>query len=80
MLSNVLKTKDFSPLELKIVENKYYAQDIGEIKATSIKGEKDAEPLKEINTAGKYDTGMPTEHREFTSIMLQVLYNLPIAY
>lgn len=58
--SNVLKTKDFSPLEPDIVENKYYAQGIGELKAISIKGEKDAETLKEINTSGNNITSSPT--------------------
>jgi hypothetical protein len=50
--SNVLKTKDFSPLEPKIVENKYYAQNIGEIKALSVKGEQDEETLVQINGTG----------------------------
>ncbi len=50
--SSVLKTKDFSPLEPDIVENKYYAQNIGEIKAISVKGESDAETLKQINGTG----------------------------
>ena len=51
--SNVLKTKDFSPLEPDIIENKYYAQNIGEIKAMSIKGESDVESLVQINGTGK---------------------------
>jgi len=51
--SNVLKTKDFSPLEPVIIENKYYAQNIGEIKAISIKGESDVESLVQINGTGK---------------------------
>jgi hypothetical protein len=42
--SNILKTKDFSPLEPKIVETKYYAQNIGEIKALNVKGEPEEEP------------------------------------
>ncbi len=50
--SNALKTKDFSPLEPDIVENKYYAQNIGEIKAISVKGESDAETLAQINSTG----------------------------
>ena len=54
--SNVLKTKDFSPLEPDIVENKYYAQNIGEIKAISVKGESDAETLKQINGTGNNNT------------------------
>ena len=52
----VLKTKDFSPLEPDIVENKYYAQNIGEIKAISVKGESDAETLKQINGTGNNNT------------------------
>ncbi|MEP6576078.1 MAG: hypothetical protein ABJB85_06605 [Nitrososphaerota archaeon] len=47
--SDVLKTKDFSPLEPDIVENKYYAQNIGEIKAMSVKGESEVETLTQIN-------------------------------
>jgi hypothetical protein len=47
--SNVLKTKDFSPLEPDIVENKYYAPNIGEVKAISVKGETDVESLVQIN-------------------------------
>ena len=50
--SNVLKTKDFSPLEPKIVENKYYAQNIGEIKALNVKGEPEEEILVQINGTG----------------------------
>ena len=53
----LLKTKDFSPLEPDIVENKYYAQNIGEIKAISVKGESDAETLKQINGTGNNNTG-----------------------
>jgi hypothetical protein len=50
--SNVLKTKDFSPLEPDIVENKYYAQNIGAIKALSVKGESEVESLVQINGTG----------------------------
>ena len=32
MCSNVLKTKEFSPLEPDVSENKYYAANVGEIK------------------------------------------------
>ena len=46
--SNVLKTKDFSPLEPDIVENKYYAPNIGQIKAISIKGESEVETLTQM--------------------------------
>jgi len=51
--SNVLKTKDFSTLEPDIVENKYYAQNIGEIKAMSVKGESEVQSLVEINGTSK---------------------------
>ena len=54
--SNVLKTKDFSPLEPDIVENKYYAQNIGQIKAISIKGESEVETLTQINGTGNNNT------------------------
>jgi hypothetical protein len=53
IFSNVLKTKDFSPLEPDIVENKYYAQNIGEIKAMNVKGESEVESLVQINGIGK---------------------------
>ncbi len=51
--SNVLKTKDFSALEPDIVENKYYAQNIGEIKAMSVKGESEVQSLVQINGTDK---------------------------
>lgn len=51
--SNVLKTKDFSPLEPDIVENKYYAPNIGLVKALSIKGESEVESLVQINDTNK---------------------------
>lgn len=47
--SNVIKTKDFSTLERDIVENKYYAQDIGEIEAMSVKGQPEVRSLVQIN-------------------------------
>jgi hypothetical protein len=50
--SNVLKTKDFSPLEPDIVENKYYAQHVGQVKAISVKGESEVETLVQINGTG----------------------------
>ena len=50
--SNVLKTKDFSPLEPDIVENKYYAQHLGQIKAINVKGESEVETLVQINGTG----------------------------
>jgi hypothetical protein len=51
--SNVLKTKDFSPLEPDIVENKYYAQHLGQVKAISVKGESEVETLVQINGTGQ---------------------------
>ena len=51
----MLKTKDFSPLEPKIVENKYYAQNIGEIKALNVKGEQEEETLIQINGKLSYN-------------------------
>ena len=50
--SNVLKTKDFSPLEPDIVENKYYVQNVGEIKAIKVKGGSEEETLVQINGTG----------------------------
>jgi hypothetical protein len=50
--SNVLKTKDFSPLEPDIVENKYYAQHLGQVKAINVKGESEVETLVQINGTG----------------------------
>ena len=47
--SNVIKTRDTTPLEPDIVENKYYAPDIGEVKAISVKGESDESALVQIN-------------------------------
>ena len=51
--SNVLKTKDFTPLEPDIVENKYYAQNIGEVKGIGVKGGSDVESLVQINATSK---------------------------
>ena len=46
--SNVLKTKDFSPLEPSIVENKFYAQNTGDIREVSVQGESDESNLVQI--------------------------------
>lgn len=54
--ANVLKTKDFSLLEPDLVENKYYAENIGEIKAISVRGESEVETLLQINGTGNNDT------------------------
>jgi hypothetical protein len=50
--SGVLKTKDFSPLEPKVVENKYYAQNIGDIKELLVKGGSEEMTLVQINGTG----------------------------
>lgn len=46
--SNVLKTEDFNPFEPDILENKFYAQGIGYIKAEQVKGGSDEEHLVQI--------------------------------
>lgn len=46
--SNVLKTEDFNRLEPKILENKFYAQDVGNIQAIQVKGGPEKESLVEI--------------------------------
>jgi hypothetical protein len=56
--SNVLQTEDINPLEPEIVENKYYAQDIGYIKGVMVKGGEEVETLVQINSTGKNNTGL----------------------
>jgi hypothetical protein len=56
--SNVLKTKDFSLIEPDFVENKYHAENTGEIKAISVKGESEVETLVQINGTGNNDTNL----------------------
>jgi hypothetical protein len=46
--SNVLKTKEFSALEPDVVENKYYAANIGDIKEKTLKGSKEGIALVEV--------------------------------
>jgi hypothetical protein len=46
--THVLKTKEFTPLEPGIAENKFYAQNIGNIKALSVKGESEEQHLVQI--------------------------------
>jgi hypothetical protein len=46
--SNVLKTEDFNPFEPDILENKFYAQGIGYIKAVQVKGGSGEEHLVQI--------------------------------
>jgi hypothetical protein len=51
--SNVLKTKDFTPLDPDILEHKFYAKGIGNIKTVMVKGGSEVEELIQIkgNTA-----------------------------
>ena len=58
--TNVLKTKDFSPLEPDIVENKYYAPNVGEIKAINVKGDQEVETLVQVNRTGNNNTDLPS--------------------
>lgn len=46
--SNVLKTKEFSALEPDILEQKYYAENIGDIKEKTVKGSHEGIELVEI--------------------------------
>ena len=45
---NLLKTKEFSPLEPGVVENKYYAPGVGEIKSIIVKGGQEESHLVKI--------------------------------
>ena len=45
-----LKTKDWSPLEPGIVENKYFAPGVGQILAETVQGGSDREELIDITT------------------------------
>ena len=45
---NVIKTKEFSPLEPDVVEQKYYAQNVGDIKEKTVKGSQEGIELVEI--------------------------------
>ena len=46
--SNVIKTKEFSALEPDVVENKYYAANVGDLKEKILKGSKEGIELVEI--------------------------------
>jgi hypothetical protein len=46
--THVLKTKEFTPLEPNVVSNKYYAQNIGDIKEISVQGESEEQHLVQI--------------------------------
>lgn len=56
--SDVIKTEDINPLEPDIVENKYYAQNIGEIKAEMVKGGSEVETLVQIKNIGMNNTDL----------------------
>lgn len=65
--SEVIKTEDINPLEPDIVENKYYAQNIGEIKAEMVKGGSEVETLVEIKNTGMNNTDLLSEKKTSTS-------------
>ena len=46
--SNVLKTKEFSALEPDVVENKYYAANVGDLKEKTLKGSKEGIELVQV--------------------------------
>lgn len=46
--SNVIKTKEFSGLEPDVVEQKYYAANVGDIKEKTLKGSKEGIELVEV--------------------------------
>jgi hypothetical protein len=46
---NVLKTKDYTPLEPDVVENKYYAKGVGQVLAVTVSGGSDREELIRFN-------------------------------
>jgi hypothetical protein len=46
--SNVIKTKEFSALEPDVVEQKYYAENIGDIKEKTVKGSQEGIELVEV--------------------------------
>ncbi|MGI5347918.1 hypothetical protein ACQEU8_06935 [Streptomyces sp. CA-250714] len=46
---DVLKTKDDSPLEPELVENKFYAKGVGSVREVAVKGEKDELELVKVD-------------------------------
>jgi hypothetical protein len=48
--SNVLKTRDFSPLEPGVAENKYYAPGVGQIKTVMVEGGSEVSELVDVVT------------------------------
>ncbi|MDQ5870337.1 MAG: hypothetical protein M3530_11515 [Thermoproteota archaeon] len=62
--SNVLKTEDFNLLELDLLENKFYAPGIGNIKTVMVKGGSEVETLIQINGTGNNNTGLPSANEK----------------
>lgn len=56
--SNVLKTKDFTPLDPDVLEHKFYAQGIGHIKTVQVKGGSGEEQLVQIKGKSRSDTDL----------------------
>jgi hypothetical protein len=54
--SNVLKTKDFTPLDPDVLEHKFYAQGIGHIKTVQVKGGSGVEQLVQIKGKSHSDS------------------------
>lgn len=48
--TNCLKTKDWSPIETDVIENKYFAQGIGLVLVVTVKGDSEREELVDILT------------------------------
>lgn len=55
---NVLKTKDFTPLDPDILEHKFYAQGIGPIKTVQVKGGSGEEQLVQIKGKSQSDADL----------------------
>lgn len=56
--SNVLKTKDFTPLDPDVLEHKFYAQGIGHIKTVQVKGGSGEEHLVQIKGKSRSDADL----------------------
>ena len=52
---NCLKTKDWTPLESGVVENKYFCPGIGEVLSVTVKGGSERTELTEIRTESRRD-------------------------
>jgi hypothetical protein len=48
--SGTLQTKEWTPLEPDVLDNKYYVQGIGEVKETSVKGPREQLVLVDVRT------------------------------